>query len=69
MLTPQLMISSNYKISTLSYTKAVIRLLSEMKLILIHNVQDLYFMHSVTHTIPFKLNLNYNGIMLELKKS
>ena len=58
-----------YKISTISYTKAVIRLLTEMKLILIHYVQDLYFMHSVTHTIPFKLNLNCNGIMLKFKKS
>ena len=64
MLTPQLMISSNYKISTVSYTKTVIRLLSEMKLMLIHNVQDIYFIHSDTRKATFKLNLNCNGIML-----
>ena len=53
-----------YKISTVSYTKTVIRLLSEMKSTLIHNVQELYFIHSYTRKSSFKLNLNCNGIML-----
>ena len=43
-----------YKISTVSYTKTVIRLLIEMKLILIHNVQDIYFIHSGTRKTLFK---------------
>ena len=38
-----------------------------MKLTLIHNVQDIYFIHSGTRKTSFKLNLNCNGIMLKVK--
>ena len=36
---------------------------------LIHNVQDIYFIHSDTHKTSFRHNLNCNGIMSKRKES
>ena len=68
MLIPQLMISSNYKISTVSYTKVLRRLLCEMIRTIIYNTKDFYFIHIFRQQSSFQHNLNYNSIRIEFMK-
>ena len=68
MLIPQLMISSNYKISTISYTKVLRRLLCEMIRTILYNTKDVYFIHILWQQSSFQHNLNYNSIRIEFMK-